>query len=179
MEMMGTIAYVTMRAPTWQEIRDCPHVIMTDDKEWDPSTLNLRPRSKEEEEYTRIVSSVRTDRVDINALPSDPQFWAPMQETDVILSSVSSALCDETMIPRLIASVKVATYIREEETKVDSIMSNQRHSTVNAEELSRKWGIGLETAKKTLKVTTQFGIRHALPPLRRRYRTDYMSLRYR
>ena len=136
--MMGTVAYLTTRAPTWQEIRNCPHVIMTDDKEWDPLTLDLRPRSKEEEEYTRIVSSVRTDRVDINALPSEPQVWAPMQETDVILSSVSSALCDKTMVPRLIASVKVATYIREDETKVDSMMSNQRHSTVDAEELSRK-----------------------------------------
>ena len=102
-----------------------------------------------------------------------------MQETDAILLSVSSASCDEMMVPRLIASVKVATCIREDETKVDSMMSNQRHSTVNAEELSRKWGIGLETAKKTLKVTTQFGIRHALHPLRRRYRTDPMSLRYR
>jgi hypothetical protein len=59
MEMVGTVAYLTTRAPTWQEFRDCPHVIMTDDKEWDPSTLDLRPRSKEEE-YTRIVSSVRT-----------------------------------------------------------------------------------------------------------------------
>jgi hypothetical protein len=99
MEMMGTVAYLTTRAPTWQEIRDCPHVIMTDNKEWDPLTLNLRPRSKEEEEYTHIVSSVRTDRVDINALPSNPQVWAPRHETDVILSLVSSALYDETMVP--------------------------------------------------------------------------------
>jgi hypothetical protein len=57
--------------------------------------------------------------------------------------------------------------------------TQRRHSIVNAEELSRKWGIGLETAKKTLKVTTQYGIRHAIHPLRRRYRTDHLSLRYR
>jgi hypothetical protein len=82
------------------------------------------------------------------------------------------------MVPRLVAVIKVATHIREGELEINSIESRQRHSTVNAEELSRKWGIGLETARKTLKMTTQYGIRHALHPLRRRYRTDHLALGY-
>jgi hypothetical protein len=52
-------------------------------------------------------------------------------ESDLILSSVSSAICDVTMVPRLISFVKVATYIK----KTESVASKQRHSLVNAEKL--------------------------------------------
>ena len=43
------------------------------------------------------------------------------------------------------------------------------------EEVSRKFGVGLETARNTLKATTQHGIRHAEHPLSRRYRTDILQ----
>jgi transposase len=43
---------------------------------------------------------------------------------------------------------------------------------LSIEEASSKFGVGLETAQQTLKVTTQKGIRHAVHPLSRRYRTD-------
>ena len=46
--------------------------------------------------------------------------------------------------------------------------------------LAKNWGIGLETAKQTLKVTTQRGVRTVLhPSLSRRYRTNDRQLRYR
>ena len=56
------------------------------------------------------------------------------------------------------------------------MMSNDRHSKVNAEELSRKWRIGLQTAKDTLQVTTQNGIRTAVHPMTRRLRVDHLDL---
>ena len=151
---------------------------MTSEDEWDPSTLSLGTRSKEEEEYSNLVSLVRISDVNIEAYPSEPQL-INTYETDLVLSSISSSLTLETMVPRMVAAIQVASHIREEQPKTSSVESNKRHSAVNAEELSRKWGIGLETARKTLKVTTQYGIRHALHPLRRRYRTDHMALRYR
>jgi hypothetical protein len=39
-----------------------------------------------------------------------------------------------------------------------------RHTAISAEEISRKFGVGLETAQKTLKATTQYGICHAVHP---------------
>lgn len=41
MDMMGTVADVMIHVPTWQEICNCPHLMMTDDKEWDPLTSLL------------------------------------------------------------------------------------------------------------------------------------------
>ena len=45
--------------------------------------------------------------------------------------------------------------------------------------LAKKWGCGLNTAKNTLKGTTQLGVRSAIGPLTRRYRTDILQLHYR
>lgn len=121
---------------------------------------------------------VQISGVNINADPNEPQINSPRHESNVILSSVPSALTDEMMVPRLVASVQVAMYIMKEEPRIKSMISKESHSAVNAEELSQRWSIGLETARKTLKVTTQVGIRHTLHPLRRHYRTDHMALRY-
>ena len=59
--------------------------------------------------------------------------------------------------------------------KVSELASNTRNSTHTAEEVSRKFNIGIERAKTTIKVTTQRGICHDVHPLNCRYRTDHMQ----
>ena len=49
---------------------------------------------------------------------------------------------------------------------VGAIASQGRHLVVSAETLSRIWNIGLDTAQKTLQVTTQHGVHSAIYPLR-------------
>ena len=58
-------------------------------------------------------------------------------------------------------------------------MTGERHSSVAPENLSRKWHIGIDTAKRALQVTTQRGIWTALHPLHRRYRVDHLHLNRR
>ena len=55
---------------------------------------------------------------------------------------------------------------------ISAMTSRERHARVTAEDLASRWGIGIATAKATLKATTQLGIRTAVHPLTRRYRTD-------
>ena len=68
---------------------------------------------------------------------------------------------------------------------LDSVQQRRRESGVETkgrkpqvtpEELSRKWNIGLETAKNTLRVTTQKGIRQSIHPVTRRVRVDHLHL---
>ena len=59
--------------------------------------------------------------------------------------------------------------------KMAMVNTRARHTELSVEEVSRKFGVGLETARKTLKATAQFGIRHAVHPLSRRYWTDVMQ----
>ena len=55
-----------------------------------------------------------------------------------------------------------------------TFLSKERHPQVNYETLGERWNIGLTQAKQTLNVTTQKGVRSAILPLSRRYRTDRM-----
>jgi hypothetical protein len=51
---------------------------------------------------------------------------------------------------------------------------------VTPEEVARKFKCGLDTAKQTLKTTTQYaGVRHAIHPLHCRYRVDHLDLNRR
>ena len=45
---------------------------------------------------------------------------------------------------------------------VSATFTSERHVKVNFENLSRKWQIGLNTAKRTLEETTQRGVRTAV-----------------
>ena len=120
--------------------------------------------------------------VDVEAFPDEPQvrMSRAFAESDALLASVSSALADETMYPCLVAAVRVHDANRTNESRKigSAIVSDRRHFVVSAERSGKKWHIGINTAKLTLKATTQFGLRHALHPIHRRYRTDHMSLRY-
>jgi hypothetical protein len=96
-------------------------------------------------------------------------------EYDIPLASCSPVHSERTLMQRLIASVKVARCYNnkaaeegetnEEDITVSAVDTRARHTKLSVEEVSRKFGVGLETARKTLKATTQYGIRHAVHPL--------------
>jgi len=129
-----------------------------------------------------LISSARCGMVDVEAFPDEPQVCMSraFAESDALLASVSSALTDETMYPRLVIAVRVHNADRTDESRQigSAIVSDRRHSVVSGDELAKKLRIGINTAKLTYKATTQFGLRHALHPIHRRYRTDHMLLRY-
>ena len=63
---------------------------------------------------------------------------------------------------------------------ISSVKTVSQRWGIDAETLSRNWGIGLAAAKRTLHATTQRGIRTVLhPTLSRRFRTNDRQLRYR
>ena len=109
----------------------------------------------------------------------------PEPEVDQVLNTISSAMTKKTMCERILESVNIATAFRDDVDKMEetrrqaTVLSEDRHSKVSPEELARKWNIGLDTAKKTLQVTTQAGIRQAVHPLHRRHRVDHLALNRR
>ena len=66
---------------------------------------------------------------------------------------------DATLLNRMIGNVRVATAYRE--ASILFVGSKDRHSRVNAETVARKFRCGIETAQRTLKTTTQRGVRYA------------------
>ena len=63
--------------------------------------------------------------------------------------------------------------------KVMAYYSHNYNSEVSAEELSYKWGIGLEKVKATLGDNTHIYARSAIMPLDNRYQTDLLSRKIR
>jgi ribosomal protein S25 len=61
--------------------------------------------------------------------------------------------------------------IIEESSQIFATNSSQRTSRVTPEKLAQRWGIGVNTAKLTLKFTTQKGVRYAIGPPEKRFRT--------
>ena len=118
---------------------------------------------------TRDASSLGTGS------PTAPTFNG---QFDNALASCSSVYCIDLMLQRMVASVRVASpksRVDEPEVQISAFESKQRHHDVNPETLARKWNIGLDQARQTLRVTTQLGVRQAVHPLTRRYRTDLMQ----
>ena len=104
-------------------------------------------------------------------------------ETDITLGQISGVYYVWNFCERLISTVNIATAYHEdldaweENWRVSSVISNVRHSTVTPEEVAQKWNIGLEMVKKTLKVTTQFGICMAVHhPMTRCLWVDHLHL---
>ena len=53
---------------------------------------------------------------------------------------------------------------------VFALSTSQQRSVLTPEVLARRWAIGLDTAKRSLQVTTQAGIRNVLAPGERKLR---------
>jgi hypothetical protein len=100
----------------------------------------------------------------VHALQASGECTVPIEqngEVDCTLGQISSTFNLQSFCNRLISAVKIATTFRddvdeqEDVRKAAGVIITDRHSKVNPEELSRKWNIGLQTAKDIMNVTTQ------------------------
>jgi hypothetical protein len=143
----GNTIYFESRVPTQEEIDNCQYITLTDDDEWDPNVTDLtdhRPK-----EINEVVSQGDGDETN---------------ESKEVLTTISGIYTSETYATRILKSVRI----------VEQVASQSRHSKVSPENIARKWNIGLDRAKDTLRVTTQKGIRYAIHPIHRRYRVDHL-----
>ena len=61
-----------------------------------------------------------------------------------------------------------------------SLLVSEKRPALEAPQLARRWGIGIDAAKCTLKQTTQRGVRSVPhPSLSRKFRTNGRQMRYK
>ena len=160
--------------------------MLTNDAPWDPSDADLLRTQGQRE-----MGALHIDRTTISATYRQPIIPTTSPQCDILMSNVSSIYSDSTLLPRMIAQIRVADChagTDDDETddpeakpaaRVSIAKSGKRHPTVTAEQLSQRWNIGLETARMTLNASTQYLVRSATQPLSRRYKTDWMQTKYR
>ena len=169
--MNGSFAEFETQTPTEDEIKDLfdDRIVLIDSNTWDP--VNLATPGKVS--ATNNVSAIQKLKKDIS---SEGLRVCATMERDAgyiqdggdqqLLSGISTALTDETLLPRIVNCIHIA-----------NATSRNWHCDVLPESLSQKLKIGLNTACDTLKVTTQQWIQQADHPITRRYHTDTMSLK--
>jgi hypothetical protein len=161
---MGTVVHFESRVPTEWEKMHLPVILITGE-DWSPMEEVLWPSllTKEEVKMRKIrsLSMQHTCTIHESSARTEIQRHG---EVETELMKISGVYNEKEFCNRLMSAVNIATTYhddidqRESERKVHGVITNERHSKVTPEELSRKWSIGLQTAKETLKVTTQKGI---------------------
>jgi hypothetical protein len=187
-DIFGSSIGLKTRVPTEDEYRTCTHYVLSSEARWDPE--EVLSGTQGDPERARLIESVRIDENVMDASPREPQIPCSDSEVDILMTSVSSAYNDGTLLSRLISAVKIMNYFEpneyekeevKEDTKMPSIgatNTKSRHYRVTPDILAQRFDCGLETARKTLAATSQYGVRQATHPLTRRYRTDLLQLKY-
>ena len=150
----GTKILFESRAPTREELQGCTKIQLTSKKEWNPHQVKMS------KVMVSSVSAIRPNDVNENLLES----------VDPSLMGLKKKL--SAMVPRYIAEVKRYDDSLEDIPTQQTYTSTERHIKMSAEVLADRFGIRLERARQTLRVTTQRGTRSALLPISRRYRAD-------
>ena len=183
LQLEGVTSYFPTRKPTLAEVQDtdcnnCTHVHMTAPSAWEPQDTTLA----ENEASLRAVlfqdeeSSVR--RRNVQSLISTPTMLRPPKQ------KVRSHTAQISRIRReqeQSVCLDIDAYAFElERVTIGQANTNKRKGHVGPEELAKRWGIGIETARKTLDRTTQLAVRNFTDSMGgRRLKPIHYQLKYR
>jgi hypothetical protein len=155
LEMRGVVSLFLTRRPTIEELETCRWLMFTSEADWDPHSESYMDNelalSLTDMSQGRIVSLLDTQVTTVSC-----------GETDLILSQILSIYSDHEFNANINLS---PIYTHERVRYVMSQGTLARQSQVTKEDLSRLWGISLESAAQTLRVTTQKGVRNPIHPI--------------
>ena len=165
----GPNLFFETRVPSDWEMLHLPIIELTA-PHWDPTTLAMP-----EHHVTSVSTSRNMDTIH------------DLSESGVVLGQISESLDPRRLYALYSSQVSVSGAATgpatvsglDSDVSIAATVTGERHSSVTPENLARMWSIGLDTAKRTLQVTTQRGVRTAIHPLHRRYRVDHLHLNRR
>ncbi|KAI2502750.1 Reverse transcriptase (RNA-dependent DNA polymerase) [Fragilaria crotonensis] len=172
----GVTSTFPTRKPSISEFESLPHVELTsEDPPYDPHDTTFASQERS------LISTVWETGDRIGAAPSSRRLCS-VSHTLEVAKAISVGSDAATL------SLKQTSVIHDDMLLYDSITSNisvlrkygSSGKQFKPEQLAKNWGIDLATAKRTIDVTTQRGVRTVLhPTLSRRFRTNDRQLRYR
>jgi hypothetical protein len=172
---IGTKVAFTTRVPTANELEKNDHVHMTSAHPWNPAEVSMvqathRGGSVPPTPWKRHIATV-----DSTSTP-DQYEYLDVDSDDPYLDSIDPSLVrlgnQLQQKQQRIASQVETVYEQTDTPGRRTFVSNERHLKVTAEMIAEKFGISIPRAQRTLRVTTQRGVRSAILPISRRYRAD-------
>ena len=139
LSMAGTIAAMSTRCPTRQELDECRKFYLSDPDFWDPDNVQFHT--------LRHIDAVHRSVDAVATLPPITDL-SSKHDCHRAISSLSQSASNKTL-----TKYPQAATLNDFGGK--NILTSDRHHEVTPEMLSRKWGCGLHTARDTIKYTTQ------------------------
>ena len=173
LEFKGTKLMFSSRVPTKDELDRCHHIDMTSPLEWNPSQVVLGEIASDRQKappFSVIIGKVTRENNAFYIRDADVHGYELGGTDDYLLHSVDPTLIG--LRERIIESTTVEEWHHEDVPSRRTFISTERHKKLSAESISDLWCIGIKRARNTLNATTQRGIRSAILPLSRRYRSD-------
>ena len=176
LELEGVISFLSIRYPTNRELKECEELELTSDSTWDPYSPDFK---KNENNFGRHNPMREPGDRTINGLSRILNSVTRQTEVCAVLSDVSNTLSDDRLHDALIDTPAIKW--KEIPSRGTASMETKllsKQSARTAEQIAKKLHIGIETAQNTVRVTTQNGIRTAVHPITKRFRTKQKQLRY-
>jgi hypothetical protein len=165
----GTKVGFRTRVPTPEELRHCEHIQMTSLHPWNATDVVMVQVTHQggRQPWKRRATAFS----DIGHTWSE---YLDAGSDEALLDLVDPSLARTAeLLHRQHQLSQVDTIYDQIDTLARRIfVSNERHVKVSAELIADRFGIGPVRAQKTLRVTTQRGVRSAILPISRRYRAD-------
>jgi hypothetical protein len=172
----GVTSTFPTRKPSISEFESLPHVELTsEDPPYDPHDTTFATQERS------LITTVWEKGDRIGVAPSSRRLCS-VSRTLEAAKAISVGSDAATL------SLKQTSVTHDDMLLYDSITNNisvlrkygSSGKQFKPEQLAKNWGIDLATAKRTIDVTTQRGVRTVLhPTLSRRFRTNDRQLRYR
>lgn len=157
LKMEGTTCLMDTRCPTEIELSSCPHYILSDERDWDPTNVQFN------------VSSTTTHQLEEEIHPNhhDSMFnFSWINSLPRQISMIESSLPEPNPAPT------TTPLPRNPHFCVNAISSNERHHSLTPQNIAKKFMISEETAIKTINSTTFKAMRTATGFLQKRYKSD-------
>jgi len=160
--MHGVLSYIPTRRPTAKELCDCDRYELTSAEPWDHYGISLGS-DKEQGPYT-IAS--------MHSRPDPPEIMEGAMERMISSLSLTNTSIEPHKIDVIAHDQSVPNIT------VATISCSGWGSIITNQELAKRWHIGPEAAARTLKCTTQEGMRFVRGWLERRLRISQAHLCY-
>ena len=171
----GTKVAFTTRVPTADELEKNDHVHMTSAHPWNPADVHMVQATHRGGGTHRTHPTMWKRH--IATVNSTNQFeYLDVASDDAYLDSIDPSLVrlgDQLYQRQKRFASQVETMYEQTDTPGRrTFVSDERHMKVTAEMIAEKFSISIPRAQRTLRVTTQRGVRSAILPISRRYRAD-------
>ena len=186
LEMEGVVSYFTSRKPTDEEVVRCTRLTMTSDASWDPRSTHFGQTETQLRLHDDFQISMADTTMQLSGTGTRGNLHEVMSSmTPRSILAIASA-DDGLLAERLEEMVNVSGGdVRGDgicmigtEHELHAVATTSPESIITKEVLAKRWGLGLETAKRTLEVTTQVGVRKYVHPVARRFKTRQQAIRY-